>query len=246
MSRYLPWAVLALVVAGSVYGYTEIRASEAAAKERASRATDRADNLSATNDSLREGFERAVRTYSAYAARAEREKGRLAERVDALTSEAVRQGQRAAARTEALQGTLDSLLVDAPTPAVRQYARRALTQLDSVRTSHRRQVEALGSALAAKDSVIRWTRSQLDSAEALLSNCRAGWGQCRVALDSTRVAVERWRSVADPSWLEELAACLPETGAKLAAVGGAVLVDERAGAGAGALFMLDMALGGPC
>lgn len=246
MSKYLPWAVLALVVAGSVYGYTEIRASEAAAKERASRATDRADSLSATNDSLREGFEEAIREYSAYSARAEREKGRLAERVDALTSEAGRQGQRAAARTERLEATLDSLIGASERPVVRSYAERAGRQLDSVRTSHERQVASLRSALAAKDSVLRWTRTQLDSAEALLSDCRAGWGQCRTALDTTRIAVERWRDIADPGWLEQLAKCLPETGAKLAVVGGAYMVEPKAGAGAGTLFALDLALGGPC
>lgn len=246
MSRYLPWAVLLAVVAGSVYGYTEIRASEAAAKERASRATERADSLSATNDSLREGFEEAIREYSAYSARAEREKGRLAERVDALTEEADRQGKRAAARSDSLQATLESIIVVAENPAVEEYARYGITQLDSIRADHRAQLEALESALAAKDSVLRWTRSQLDSAEALLSDCRAGWGQCRVALDTTRQALQKWKDIADPSWLESLAKCLPETGAKLAVVGGATLVSEKAGAGAGALLALDMALGGPC
>lgn len=246
MTRYLPWAVLLAVVAGSVYGYTEIRASEKAAKERATRATERADSLWATNERLREGFEQAIRRYSAYAARAEREKGRLAARVDALTEEAGRQGQRAAARTEHLEATLDSLIGASDRPVVRSYAERAGRQLDSVRTSHERQVASLRDALAAKDSVLRWTRSQLDSSEALLSDCRAGWGQCRVALDSTRIAVERWRDIADPGWLESLAKCLPETGGKLAVVGGSYLADPKAGVGAAALFGFDLVMGGPC
>lgn len=246
MTRTLPWAVLALVVAGSVYGYTEIRASERAAKERASRATDRADSLSAVGDSLHAAHERLARQYSEYASESEARRDSLAARVASLTSEAGDAGERAAARTERLQGTLDSLLVDAPSPLVRQYARRALVQLDSVRTSHRRQITMLREAIAVGDSINASLRRQLAKAEAAADRCGEGWRQCRVALDSTRIAVERWQDIADPGWLEQLAKCLPETGAKLAAVGGATLVDERAGAGAGALLMLDMALGGPC
>lgn len=246
MTRYLPWAVVALVLAGSVYGYTEIRASEAAAKERAARATDRADHLSAENDSLREGFEDAIRRYSAYAVRAEAHRDSLRAAVRALRAEAESEGASAVARSDSLQATLNSILVVAAEPEAKAYARYGLTQLDSIRADHRAQVGALNRALAAKDSVITWTRTQLDSAEALLSDCRAGWGQCRVALDTTRVALERWRDIADPGWLEQLTECLPALGGKLALVGGASLLDERAGAGAGALFALDLALGGPC
>lgn len=246
MSKYLPWALLVLIVAGSVYGYTEIRASEEAAKERAARATDRADSLQATNDSLRAAFVKQMREYGAYSARVEGRTDSLRAAVRALRDEADRQGKSATARTDSLQATLESIIVVAENPAADEYARYALTQLDSIRADHRAQVEALESALAAKDSVIRWTRSQLDSAETLLSNCRAGWGQCRVTLDTTRAALGQWREIADPGWLEQLGKCLPETGAKLAVVGGAALADERAGLGAVALFALDMALGGPC
>lgn len=246
MTRYLPWALLALIVAGSIYGYTEIRASEEAAKERAARATDRADSLAARNDSLDAAYEELARRYSRFASRAETRRDSLRAAVLALRAEAESEGASAAARTDSLQATLESIIVVAVDPEVESYARYALTQLDSIRADHQAQVQALNRALAAKDSVIRWTRAQLAKAEAIAGECRTGWRQCRVALDTTRAALGRWREIADPGWLEQLAKCLPETGGKLAVVGGAYLANPKAGLGAAALFGVDITLGGPC
>lgn len=246
MTRYLPWAVLAVIVAGSVYGYTEIRASERAAQERARQATQVADRERAENDSLHAAHERLARQYSEYAAESEARRDSLAARVASLTSGADEKGERAVARTERLEATLDSLIGASQRPVILSYAERARLQLDSVRASHEQQTTMLREAIAVGDSINASLRRQLAKAEAAADRCGEGWGQCRVALDSTRIAAERWQDIADPGWLEQLATCMPETAAKLAVVGGATLVDERAGAGAGALLTLDMALGGPC
>lgn len=246
MTRYWRWALLVVFVAGAVWGYTEIRASEEAAKERARAATRTAVHLSEQNDSLDAAYEELARRYSRYAADAAARRDSLQGAVRALRAEAESRGKSAAARTDSLEATLNSIVVVTAEPEVEAYARYALTQLDSIRADHRARVRALESALEAQDSVAASLRAQLARAERKARRCREGWGQCRVALDSTREALGQWREIADPGWLESLATCLPETGGKLAVVGGATLLDERAGAGAGVLFALDMALGGPC
>lgn len=242
----LPWALLALLVAGSVYGYTEIRASEEAAKERARNATERADRMAARNDSLDAAYQELARQYSRFAAQATARRDSLRSAVRALRREAEDEGASAQARTDSLQATLESIVVVAAEPEAKSYARYALTQLDSIRADHRAQVRALEEALATKDSINVSLREQLARAEEKARRCREGWEQCRLSLDSTKTALEKWRSVADPGFFESLAKCLPETAVKGGVVAGAYLVEPKAGIGAGALLALGLALGGPC
>lgn len=246
LTPLIPWALLALLVAGSVYGYTEIKASEKAAKERARAATERAERMASRNDSLDAAYQQLARQYNQFAARATARRDSLRGAVRALRAEAEAERASAVARSDSLQATLESIIVVAAEPEAKSYARYALTQLDSIRADHRAQVRALEEALATKDSINASLRTQLAEAEKKARRCREGWKQCRTSLDSTQAALEQWREIADPGFLESLATCLPEMAAKGGVVAGAYLLEPKAGIGAGALLALDLALGGAC
>lgn len=220
MTRYLPWAVLALILAGSVYAYTEVRSQRDAALRQAERKDSARMAWRDTAEAVRErmagrlGLWRdSTRFYRA--------------QTDSLAAEMDSLDRQFGHQMEAILATADTGDVTMP-------------RLRELQATH---IEVVGRCKAA----LRSCRSEVRTVENRLQVYRDSILPVVDSLsDANRRAVEAYREIADPGWLEQLATCMPETAAKLAVVGGATLVDERAGAGAGALLGLDMALGGPC
>lgn len=212
------------------------------------RAVVRAEAAEARADSIQRALSAVYGQFVEYRRRDSIERAELRARIRVDRDRARSAGAEAVRRIDSLEAILDTIR-DRVSPPVTAIVDSAIVRLDSIRTSHRRTVSSLRTALSRADSARRSLRRSLDMAEATIDECREGVDACVASRDSLQVALESMRGDVDdaPGFWGRVGGTLPEVAAKAGALGLACAVpsgEDRlpACAGAAGVILVDVAV----